>query len=72
MFQMIVVSSETIRGGDKINEVRRMNGLKPLQVHSVDLLEEGNKLDDDEEDKISSSNIRMRCLGTVIKPPEVT
>lgn len=69
-FQMIVVSSETVRGGDKINEVRRANGLKPLQVHSVDLLEEDNKHDDDEEDKISSSNIRMRCLGTVIKPPE--
>lgn len=69
-FQMIVVSSETVRGGDKINEVRKANGLKPLQVHSVDLLEEDNKLDDDEEDKISSSNMRMRCLGTVIKPPE--
>lgn len=69
-FQMIVVSSETVRGGDKVNEVRKANGLKPLQVHSVDLLEEDNKLDDDEEDKISSSNIRMRCLGTLIKPPE--
>lgn len=68
-FEMIVVSAETINGGNKINEARKQNGLKPMAVLSVPLLPEANKSDDVEEDKISSSNNRLRLLGALIKPP---
>uniref|UniRef100_A0A1B6CV28 Bifunctional coenzyme A synthase n=2 Tax=Clastoptera arizonana TaxID=38151 RepID=A0A1B6CV28_9HEMI len=67
-FEMIVVSSETIGGGSKVNQVRKSNNLKPLCVHSVELLAD-TKLDEIEEDKISSSNLRLRCLGTLLRPP---
>ncbi|XP_075237464.1 bifunctional Phosphopantetheine adenylyltransferase - Dephospho-CoA kinase [Lycorma delicatula] len=68
-FEMIVVSAETINGGNKINELRKERGLNPMAVHSVPLLPETNKSDDVEEDKISSSNNRLRLLGTLLKPP---
>ena len=42
---MIVVSEETKKGGLKINEVRAEKSLKPLVVHSVDLLATQNKQD---------------------------
>uniref|UniRef100_A0A069DV06 Bifunctional coenzyme A synthase n=1 Tax=Panstrongylus megistus TaxID=65343 RepID=A0A069DV06_9HEMI len=69
-FQLLVVSSETVRGGDKVNEVRMEKGLKPLIVHSVDLLLNPNLEDEIEEDKISSSTDRIRLLGTLLRQPE--
>ncbi|XP_014287631.1 bifunctional coenzyme A synthase isoform X1 [Halyomorpha halys] len=68
-FEMIVVSSETVGGGKKVNELRVSNGLKALQVLSVELIPD-IKLDEEEEDKISSSNDRLRLLGTLITQPE--
>lgn len=67
---MIVVSSETVGGGSKINQVREANGLNPLCIHSVELLAD-SKMDEEEEDKISSSNLRLRCLGTLLRTPQV-
>lgn len=67
---MIVVSAETVGGGKKVNELRVSNGLKPLEVLSVELIPD-IKLDEEEEDKISSSNDRLRLLGTLITQPEV-
>uniref|UniRef100_T1HTP5 Cytidyltransferase-like domain-containing protein n=1 Tax=Rhodnius prolixus TaxID=13249 RepID=T1HTP5_RHOPR len=69
-FQLLVVSSETVRGGDKVNEVRKDKGLKPLIVHSVDLLLNPNLEDELEEDKISSSTDRIRLLGRLLRRPE--
>ncbi|XP_053687398.1 bifunctional coenzyme A synthase [Sabethes cyaneus] len=64
---MIVVSSETARGGAKVNELRASKGLKQLQVHTIELLDDESTIDD-KEDKISSSNQRMDLLGTRLKP----
>lgn len=64
---LIVVSTETSRGGAKVNELRAKNGLKQLQVHTIELLDD-ELTDDDKEDKISSSNQRMDLLGTRLKP----
>ncbi|XP_054285722.1 bifunctional coenzyme A synthase [Macrosteles quadrilineatus] len=69
-FQMIVVSSETTRGGSAVNQVREANGLNTLCIHEVGLLVDPNKEDEVEEDKISSSNLRLRCLGTLLRPPQ--
>ncbi|XP_011176156.1 bifunctional coenzyme A synthase [Solenopsis invicta] len=67
-FEMIVVSEETKRGGDKVNELRMQKNLNKLDIYTVKLA-----IDEDhreyEEAKISSSNYRMRLLGTRIKPP---
>ncbi|CAH2096056.1 unnamed protein product [Euphydryas editha] len=68
--QLIVVSEETIRGAVKINEKRKENGLEQLDVYSIELAEEEYKLSSEEETKISSSNKRMRLLGTVLREPQ--
>lgn len=68
-FEMLVVSAETIGGGNKVNEVRLANGLNTLKVHTVDLIPD-IKEDEEEEDKVSSSNDRLRLLGTLISVPE--
>lgn len=68
---MLIVSSETLKGSVKVNEVRTQNGLNSLAVRSVDLLSD-TKQDDIEEDKISSSNDRLRLLGTRLQEPRVS
>lgn len=67
--QLLVVSHETIRGGQKINELRQQKGFPPLQVHSIQLYEESKKESEHEEDKISSSSQRIRNLGDRLRPP---
>lgn len=68
MLEMIVVSQETKRGGDKVNELRLQRNLNKLDIYVVDMAndETHNK---HEETKISSSNHRMRLLGTRLKAP---
>lgn len=68
-FEMIVVSEETARGGVKVNELRAENGLGKLDIHVVKLAEDSNH-GDHEEAKISSSNQRIRLLGTRLKKPQ--
>lgn len=68
--QLIVVSEETIRGAVKINEKRKENGLEQLDVYTIGLAEEAQKQSSEEETKVSSSNKRMRLLGTVLREPE--
>jgi phosphopantetheine adenylyltransferase/dephospho-CoA kinase len=70
--QLLVVSTETYKGGLKVNEVRLQNNLSTLDIHTVDLLEALPELADEEEErKISSSSCRMRLLGTRLRVPEV-
>lgn len=71
---MIILSEETAKGGELINDKRIIAGLQPLDTLLVPLLKEDKLLIDsceEEEEKISSSNYRMRLLGTNIKPPKV-
>ncbi|KAI4457236.1 dephospho-coa kinase-related [Holotrichia oblita] len=63
---VIVVSTETERGGYKVNEMRSNCGLQPLEVAIVDLIQEPNPAEN-EEAKISSSTRRIRTLGKVIQ-----
>ncbi|XP_011308959.1 bifunctional coenzyme A synthase [Fopius arisanus] len=67
---LIVVSEETKRGGQKVNELRGEKGLRILDVHVVQLAEDGGH-SDHEEAKISSSNQRIRLLGTRLKEPNL-
>lgn len=66
--KLIVVSQETLRGGNKVNELRAANGLNELAVHCIELveLERDSSL---KEIKISSSNQRMDLLGTRFRDP---
>jgi phosphopantetheine adenylyltransferase/dephospho-CoA kinase len=69
--ECIVVSQETIKGGQKINEIRAQRNFKPLDIIIVELLNEYNKESDLEEMKISSSSLRMRKLGSILKEPQI-
>lgn len=69
-FEMIVVSEETTRGADKINELRVKKGLNKLAVDVINL-EADPYYQEHEESKISSSNYRMRLLGTRLKEPNI-
>nr|CAD7411756.1 unnamed protein product [Timema cristinae] len=69
--EMIVVSTETHKGGLKVNQLRKERNLSILDIHLVELLE-SESLGEEEEKKISSSNKRLRLLGTRLKPPQVS
>lgn len=65
---MIIVSAETLRGGEAVNEVRKEKNFKPLKIHCIDLLEyETNE--EGKEIKVSSSNQRLDLLGNRLKEP---
>lgn len=66
--EMIVVSEETKRGGDKINELRLQKNLSKLDIYVVELAAD-ECYSEIEETKISSSNHRIRLLGTRLQPP---
>ncbi|GLV32971.1 Bifunctional Phosphopantetheine adenylyltransferase - Dephospho-CoA kinase [Carabus blaptoides fortunei] len=69
--EMIVVSAETLRGGEKVNELRQQNQLNTLDINIVDLVDCPDR-QADEEAKISSSTGRMRLLGTLLRPARCT
>ncbi|XP_040187730.1 bifunctional coenzyme A synthase isoform X4 [Rana temporaria] len=64
----IVVSEETRKGGLSVNRRRLENGLEELDVHEIKLVTDPqhSKI---EEEKISSSSLRNRLLGTLLKTP---
>lgn len=65
---LIVVSAETLRGGEKVNELRRSSGLQELKIHCIDLVEFVPDTDV-KETKVSSTNTRLDLLGTRIHQP---
>ena len=68
--EMIIVSQETLKGGNYVNTKRAERGLSVLDVEVVDLVEECKPLSSVEETKVSSSTIRLRQLGTLLRPPK--
>jgi len=68
--ELIVVSEETLKGGVKVNQLRKEKGLKILDVYPVTLIND-TRATQWEDDKISSSSIRKRLLGSYIQPPTV-
>lgn len=68
---MIIVSAETLKGGQKVNEIRAKNNLSQLDIFSIDLVESIHYGNVPKESKVSSSNARIDMLGTRIKPIEV-
>ncbi|XP_043910643.1 bifunctional coenzyme A synthase [Protopterus annectens] len=67
----IVISKETQRGGDAVNRKRLENGLTQLKIHALDLIQDSHRSAVQEEEKISSSSLRSRLLGTLLAPPQV-
>lgn len=65
---LIVVSSETVKGGEKVNEIRRGKNFNELEIHSIPLIEVKQVLKEKEQ-KVSSSNQRMDILGSQFKEP---
>lgn len=65
---LIVVSEETMKGGQKVNELRAQNQLKQLDIHCISLIEM-RTVNVEKETKLSSSNQRMDLLGGRYKDP---
>lgn len=65
---LIVVSSETMKGGEKVNEIRRGKNFRELAIYSIPLVEIKEVLKEKEK-KVSSSNQRMDILGSQFKEP---
>ncbi|KAM4756720.1 bifunctional coenzyme A synthase [Cyanocitta cristata] len=66
--QCLVVSEETRRGGEAVNRKRLENGLPELALHEIQLMKDPDR-SQNEEEKISSSSLRQRLLGTLLQPP---
>ncbi|XP_061873538.1 bifunctional coenzyme A synthase [Colius striatus] len=67
--QCLVVSEETRRGGEAVNKKRLENGLPELSLYEI-LLVKDPEHSQNEEEKISSSSLRQRLLGTLLRPPQ--
>ncbi|XP_061561815.1 bifunctional coenzyme A synthase isoform X2 [Phycodurus eques] len=65
----IVVSEETRKGGEAVNTKRIENGLPALVLHEIHLLKDVHH-SETEDEKISSSSLRSRLLGTLLIPPK--
>ncbi|NWX09654.1 COASY synthase, partial [Caloenas nicobarica] len=66
--QCLVVSEETRKGGEAVNKKRLENGLPELALYEI-LLMKDPEHSQNEEEKISSSSLRQRLLGTLLRPP---
>ncbi|XP_075160091.1 bifunctional Phosphopantetheine adenylyltransferase - Dephospho-CoA kinase [Haematobia irritans] len=66
---MIIVSAETMKGGEKVNELRKQNNLNKLEIFCIDLVEASDS-SGPRESKVSSSNTRIDVLGSRLRKPE--
>ncbi|NWX43810.1 COASY synthase, partial [Steatornis caripensis] len=66
--QCLVVSEETHRGGEAVNRKRLENGLPKVALYEILLMKDPDH-SPNEEEKISSSSLRQRLLGTLLRPP---
>lgn len=67
--QCIVVSKETVRGGEAVNKRRLEKGMTKLDTFVIELLDGEDVLL--KETKLSSSARRRAMLGTLLRPPSV-
>ncbi|OWF44110.1 bifunctional coenzyme A synthase-like isoform X2 [Mizuhopecten yessoensis] len=67
--QCIILSQETRKGGQMVNEERQKKGFPQMEEFVIDLVED-QQHDEYEENKISSSSFRKRLLGTMINTPQ--
>ncbi|CAI4227689.1 unnamed protein product [Auanema sp. JU1783] len=67
--EAIIVSKETIKGGEAVNKKRQEKGMSFLETVVIDLLEANDEVLN--ETKISSSSRRREALGTLLKKPNV-
>ncbi|GFO24685.1 bifunctional coenzyme a synthase [Plakobranchus ocellatus] len=65
--QCLVVSQETSAGGEAVNRERLKVGFPCLKMVAIDLVDDACR-SADEEEKISSSSLRKRALGTLLHP----
>lgn len=70
--EMIIVSQETLKGGNYVNKVRAERNLGVLDVVVIDLVEDASRDSSVEEEKVSSSSARMRLLGSLLKEPDLS
>eukprot|EP00271_Cylindrocystis_brebissonii_P021050 TRINITY_DN733_c0_g5_i1.p1 TRINITY_DN733_c0_g5~~TRINITY_DN733_c0_g5_i1.p1 ORF type:complete len:786 (-),score=146.08 TRINITY_DN733_c0_g5_i1:112-2469(-) len=72
--ECIVVSEETQRGAESLNRARLANGVPPLQIIQVQTVageaqgasSSQEAVGEGEEGKLSSSQLRLACLGTFL------
>jgi len=67
--ECIVGSQETEKGCLAINSKRKEAGMNELDIHLIELVQDENREQEFEEEKISSSTGRIRLLGTRLAPP---
>ncbi|RWS29212.1 bifunctional coenzyme A synthase-like protein [Leptotrombidium deliense] len=67
----LIVSEETVPGGKKINEIRQNKNMSSVHLFIVNLVKDKHHQSSLEEDKISSSSLRLRKLGTLLRKPEI-
>ncbi|XP_069763334.1 bifunctional coenzyme A synthase isoform X2 [Narcine bancroftii] len=67
--ECIVVSDETQKGGEAVNQKRLVNALQELAIHKISLVKDFQRASDEEE-KLSSSTLRKRLLGSLLVPPK--
>ncbi|KAL3124375.1 hypothetical protein niasHT_000799 [Heterodera trifolii] len=68
-YQAIVVSEETLKGGEAVNAKRMENGFKKLDICLVELLKNAETDKVLNETKLSSSLKRKEMLGTLLAEP---
>lgn len=74
--ECLVVSVETIKGSNKINEARTVKGWNPLKVSIIELMKDTDSssksiMERLNENKVSSSVARLKKLGTILREPEI-
>ncbi|XP_033762317.1 bifunctional coenzyme A synthase-like [Pecten maximus] len=67
--QCIILSQETRKGGQMVNDERQKKGFPLMEEFVIELVEDQHH-SEYEENKISSSSFRKRLLGTVINTPQ--
>lgn len=58
--EALIISRETVSGGELVNKTREENGMRHLAIHVVNVL--GGRKEDGWKEKLSSTGIRYQCI----------